>query len=245
MNRKQVEADRASASQTCESPAETFHKEFRQEVRLQTSLLTPLERRCLAWLAARLPERVNSDHLTLLGFLSTLGAAACYAVSRLWAPAIILSCVFIAMNWFGDSLDGTVARARNKQRPRYGYYVDHVIDALGILAIVCGLAAGGLMTWTFALAFLVLLYLLFIDVYLATHALGIFRMSFFKLGPTELRVLLAIGSLRAMLKPTVRLFGQSYLLFDVAVVVAMVVISIMVIASVLRNTVALYRAERI
>jgi phosphatidylglycerophosphate synthase len=223
----------------------TGDHQFKQEVRVQTSLLTPLERRCLSWIVARLPRWVTSDQLTLLGLSAMLAGGGFYLVSSRWTGALWLVNVCLAINWFGDSLDGTLARARNKQRPRYGYYVDHVIDVLGILALVCGLAGSGLMSWTVALAVLVTYYLLSIDIFLATHSLGLFRMSFFKFGPTELRVLLAIGNIKALLKPTTQLFNKNWLFFDVATVVAIALMAIVIVVSVTRNTITLYRAERI
>jgi hypothetical protein len=120
-----------------------------------------------------------------------------------------------------------------------------VIDALGILAIICGMAGGGLMSWTVALAVLVTYYLLSIDVYLATHALGTFRISFYKFSPTELRVLLAIGNLKVFIKPTVWMFERSVLFFDVAAIAAIVVMAAILAVSIGRNTVSLYRAERL
>jgi archaetidylinositol phosphate synthase len=216
---------------------------FKPAIRVQNSLLTPLEQRCLQWLVTRLPGWVTSDQLTVLGFAAMLAAAAFYLVASKWISGLWFVNVCLAINWFGDSLDGTLARARNKQRPRYGYYVDHVIDALGILFIVCGMAGSGLMSWPVALAVLVTYYLLSIDVYLATHSLGLFRMSFLKFGPTELRLLLVIGNIKVMIKPTARLFSHSWLVFDLGAIVAIGLMALIIVRSIVRNTIALYRAE--
>ena len=214
-------------------------------VRVQESLLAASERRALKWLADRLPRWVSSDQLTLLGLAAMLVAAGLYLWSREWPPALLLVNVCLALNWFGDSLDGTLARVRNRQRPRYGYYVDHVIDAIGILAIVSGMAGSGLMSLTVALIVLVAYYLLSIDVYLATHALGTFRLSFYKFSPTELRILLAIGNIKVFLKPTIRMFDQRLLFFDVSAIAAAALMAIIFAISIARNTVTLYRAERL
>ena len=115
--------------------------EFKSAVRQQTSLLAPLERACLSWLARNMPSWVKPDHLTLLGFGAMLVAGVCYGLAKWWTPALLIVNLCLAINWFGDSLDGTLARTRNKQRPRYGFYVDHIIDAFGILFIICGLFA--------------------------------------------------------------------------------------------------------
>jgi archaetidylinositol phosphate synthase len=219
--------------------------EFKNAPRLQTSWLTPMERKALNWFTRHMPAWVTSDHLTLLGFVAMLVAGACYAMARWWSPALLIVNLLLVVNWFGDSLDGTLARARNKQRPRYGFYVDHIVDAFGILAILCGLGLSGYMSWTVAMAFLVTYFILSIDVYLATYTIGTFRMSFYKLGPTELRVLLAIGNLAAFLHPKTRVLGSERLFFDVGAGVAIIALAVVIIVSVTRNIVTLYRAERI
>ena len=219
--------------------------EFKSAVRQQTSLLAPLERVCLSWLARNLPPWVKPDHLTLLGFGAMLVAGVCYALAKWWAPALLIVNLCLAINWFGDSLDGTLARARNKQRPRYGFYVDHIIDAFGILFIICGLALSGYMTWAIALAVLVVYFMISIDVYLATYTIGTFKLSFYKFSPTELRILLAIGNIRAMSHPTAQAFGERYLFFDIGAVVAIALMAVVLVGSVTRNTMTLYRAERV
>ena len=222
-----------------------LNPEFKSAVRQQTSLLAPLERVCLKWLAGNLPSWVKPDHLTLLGFGAMFVAGICYALAKWWPPALLIVNLCLAINWFGDSLDGTLARARNKQRPRYGFYVDHIIDAFGILFVICGLALSGYMSWTIALAMLVTYFLLSIDVYLATYTIGTFRLSFYKFSPTELRILLSIGNIRAMSHPTTHAFGDSHLFFDIGAVIAMSLMAVVLVVSVTRNTITLYRAERV
>ena len=226
-------------------PKPSLNPEFKNALREQTSWLAPLERVCLNWLARNMPPRVKPDHLTLLGFIAMLVAGACYALARWWPAALLIVNVCLAINWFGDSLDGTLARARNRQRPRYGFYVDHIIDAFGILFVLCGLARSGYMSWVIALSVLVTYFMLSIDVYLATYTIGTFKLSFYKFSPTELRILLAIGNMRAMLHPTTRVFGDQHLFFDVGAVIAIALMAVVVIVSVTRNTITLYRAERV
>ena len=117
--------------------------------------------------------------------------------------------MLLAVNWFGDSLDGTLARVRRHERPRYGFYVDHVLDVLCILFIFAGLVLGGHMSPMMAGGFLLAYYLLMIEIALATHAVGTFRISFWKFGPTELRILLAIGTLRLLQSGTVTIAGST------------------------------------
>ena len=223
----------------------SLNPEFKSAVRQQTSLLAPLERICLKWLAENLPSWVKPDHLTLLGFGAMFVAGVLYATAKWWPAALLIVNLCLAINWFGDSLDGTLARARNKQRPRYGFYVDHIIDAFGILFVICGLALSGYMSWTIALAMLVTYFLLSIDVYLATYTIGTFKLSFYKCSPTELRILLAIGNIWAMSHPTTHAFGDTRLFFDVGAVIAMSLMAVVLLVSVTRNTITLYRAERV
>lgn len=234
-----------TAAATVVKPGVVLNPEFKNADRQQTSLLAPLERVCLNWLARNMPPWVKPDHLTLLGFAAMLIAGASYAIAGWWPPALLVVNLCLALNWFGDSLDGTLARARNKQRPRYGFYVDHIIDAFGIMFTLVGLALSGLMSWNTALGVLVVYFMLSIDVYLATYTIGTFRISFYKFSPTELRILLAIGNFRAMSHPTTRVFGDRHLFFDVGAVVAIALMAVVLVISVTRNTITLYRAEKV
>jgi phosphatidylglycerophosphate synthase len=215
----------------------------RRETRVHESALAEVEKRCLVWMAARLPGRVNSDHLTALAGLSMLGAGACYWAGRIVPGALIGAVAMLALNWFGDSLDGTLARVRHHERPRYGFYVDHVLDAVGILLLVSGLALGGFMTPLVAAGFLLAYYLLTIEIALATHAVGLFKISYWKMGPTELRIILAVGTLQLLRSPYVTLFGTRWLLFDVGAVVAIAGLTATFLISALANTRRLYAAE--
>jgi archaetidylinositol phosphate synthase len=174
-----------------------------QHVRDQRSVLAAAEKRALIWIAGRLPGWVTSDQLTCLGLASMAAAGAAFAATRI-APVAALGVVAaLAANWVGDSLDGTLARVRDQQRPRYGFYVDHVIDVAGTAFLLGGMACSGHMTPTVALAVLAAYLMVSAESYLATHALGVFRMSFFGFGPTELRILLAIGALAVMHNPLI------------------------------------------
>ena len=216
---------------------------FVEAQRNSTGLLTTVERRALIWLAHRMPARVNSDHLTALGLVSMFLVGVCFAVSRDMPAALWGVVVFLALNWFGDSLDGTLARVRGHQRPRYGFYVDHILDTFGALFVLGGLALSGTMTPIVAAAFLVAYYLLSIEIYLATYCVGRFQMSFWGWGPTELRILLAIGALTLFVKPVVTLFGMQMQLFDVGGIVGAVGLIVTAVVSAVGNTRALYAAE--
>jgi phosphatidylglycerophosphate synthase len=221
----------------------TESKGFQEAARSQESLLAPLERVCLTWLARHTPHRIHSDHLTALGLVAMLLAGLTYAAARWWAPALLVVDWWIAVNWLGDSLDGTLARVRNKLRPRYGFYVDHIVDAFGSLFLIAGLAASGYMSEWVALGLLLGYFLLSIDAYLATYTLGAFHLSFWKFSPTEMRILLAVGNAAAFLRPHV--LGGRYLFFDVAGSIALLSIGLVLLISVARHTRTLYLAERI
>jgi archaetidylinositol phosphate synthase len=211
--------------------------------RVHTSLLAGVEKRALVWMAHRLPTRVNSDHLTALAGFAMLGVGLCY-----WAgtPAALLGVVaLLAANWFGDSLDGTLARVRRHERPRYGFYVDHVLDAVGVLFLFGGLVLGGFMSPLMGTGFLLAYYLLMVEIALATHAVGTFTISYWKFGPTELRILLAIGTLQLLRTPYVTILGGQYLLFDVGAAVAIVALAATFVAAAVRHTRLLYAAEPI
>ncbi len=214
-------------------------------VRENMSLSADAEKRLLVWMAHRMPAWVNSDHLTALGFAGMIFAGLSYWAASYNRFALVLVVVGLGINWFGDSLDGTVARVRNKLRPRYGFYVDHVVDIFGAFSLVGGLALSGYMSGWVAMGVLLVFLLLNANIYLATHALGKFRLSYWKFGPTELRIVLAIGTLVLLVRPEVHLAGHKYLLFDVGGVVAMAGMVVIVMYSVVQNTMTLYRAETI
>jgi phosphatidylglycerophosphate synthase len=213
------------------------------ETRENLGLLANAERRVLLWLAVRIPRAVNADHLTATAVAGILLAAAGFWIGGTHREALLLVIVGLAVNWFGDSLDGTVARVRNQQRPRYGYYVDHVLDSAGTLALFCGMALGGFMTPVVALATVAAYYLVSIEVYLATHALGRFRMSYWGIGPTELRLVLCAGAIVLMNDSYVSPFGKSVLLFDVGGAVGAVGLIVTAARSAIANGRELYRAE--
>ena len=218
---------------------------FRDATRVLSSVLAPLERRVLHYLAHRMPRVINSDHLTALALLAMLGAGISYWLAASTPMGLLLVPVCLAINWFGDSLDGTLARVRQQQRPRYGYYVDHVVDMAGTLFLLGGLALSGLMHPLLALGLLIGYLMLSAEIFLAAHVMGEFRITYFQLGPTELRIVLAAGSLWAIVRPTVTLAGQSFLLFDVGAVVALAGMAVVFALTAIRHTRTLYRAEPI
>ena len=213
-------------------------------VREHTSLLADAEKRLLIRLAERMPSRINSDHLTAVGASALIAAGAAFAAARFDRRALLLVPILLAINWFGDSLDGTLARVRGHQRPRYGYYLDHVVDLATTTALFAGMGASGLMQPLWAASALVGYVLLCGESFLATHATGVFRLAFGGVGPTELRLLLSVGAVTAFVRPTASPFGLgTFLLFDVGAAVAVVGMAVVFAISAWRNTRVLYRAE--
>jgi phosphatidylglycerophosphate synthase len=226
-------------------PAKPFPRQqkFKNATRLQNSFTAATERKALLWLAARIPASINSDHLTVLGFAAMFLAGCSYAIAR-WNPwGLLLATLFLALNWFGDSLDGTLARVRNRQRPRYGFYVDHMIDSFGALFLMGGLAISSYIDWRIATGLLVAFLLLSIESYLASYTLGIFRLSFAKFGPTEIRILLGIANALLFFIPATRIPGWSHRFLDIGGAIAIVAMTSMAIFAAVSHTLALYRQE--
>jgi len=216
---------------------------FQNAKRVHRSFLAAAEQRALVWMAERTPGWINSDHLTLLGFGAQVMAGVSYGLARwnrYWLLAVI---AFLALNWLGDSLDGTLARVRQRQRPRYGFYVDHMIDSFGALALMGGLALSGYMHPLLAIGLLIAFLLLSIQSYLATHTLGEFQLSFWSFGPTELRILLAVGNVALLYWPMI--WRGHYRLFDVGGTIGLIGMGTMLVFFTARNTYRLYVEERI
>jgi archaetidylinositol phosphate synthase len=208
------------------------------------SVLAARERRLLEFIAARLPLWVTSDALTLLALTSMCVAAAGFAViaANRWSAAVVVGA--LAVNWFGDSLDGTIARVRHCERPRYGYYVDHVVDLAGVAALVAGMGSSGVMHPLIAAAVLVGYVLVAAESFLGAYATGTFRISFAGVGPTELRILLAVAALRVARNPIadVPALGPMPLL-DIGGAIGAIGLALAFVISAIRNTRELYKAE--
>jgi phosphatidylglycerophosphate synthase len=219
--------------------------EFRNATRIQQALTASLERKALLWLAERTPDAVSPDHLTAMGFAAQFLAGASYALARWNKYGLLLATFFIALNWLGDSLDGTLARYRGRLRPRYGFYVDHMVDTFGSTFLMCGMAASNYLHWQVAIGMLVAFLILSVETYLATYTLGNFRLSHGLFGPTEIRILLVIGNVTLIFRPYTHLFGREFALFDVGGVIATAGMLGMAVIATIRHTIRLYREERL
>src|SRR5262245_61738108 len=219
--------------------------EFNEAERKQLSMLAVAEKKALIWLAERMPAWVNSDHLTLLGFAAMFAAGLGYWAASGDRRALLAVIAALAVNWFGDSLDGTLARVRKRQRPRYGFYVDHITDAVGTFFLMGGLALSSYMSPYIALGLMIAYFLLSIEVYLTTYTIGAFHLSFWSFGPTELRILLCIGNIALFYFPVVKILDREMLLFDVGGAFGIAGMAMMLIWASVRHTRQLYNAERL
>lgn len=222
--------------------AEAGYREARREL---SGWTTAVERRLVAWLILRLPAWVNPDHLTALGLGAMLLGGAAYAGSGRYPSLLWVACIGLVLNWFGDALDGSLARHRQKLRPRYGFYVDHAADVFGALFLLGGLACSGYMGPAIAIGLLIAYLLFSVNLYLATHTLGRFKMSYGPIGGTELRLMLIAANVTVMAWPTVVLHGYSIRLFDLIGLLATVALLATLLKSVVDTTVELYRLERV
>jgi archaetidylinositol phosphate synthase len=214
-------------------------------IRQHNSMLAASEKRVLVWIAARLPRWISPDHLSALGLAAMAGAGMSFYIAQVDPVAgasLVVLCLLL--NWFGDSLDGTVARVRNQQRPRYGYYVDHVIDLTGTALLFAGLAASGFMTPVIATLVVAAFFLVSAETYLATHARGVFKMAFLGVGPTELRILMAAGAIALITTPTVNVIAVGTVrLWDLGGVIGAIGMAGTFLISSMQNTRALYLEE--
>jgi phosphatidylglycerophosphate synthase len=226
----------------------TLTTTFTPALRINRSLTAYAEKRLLEHLAHHTPRAITSDHLTLLGLAAQIAAGAFYALSRTHPRALLAVNLCIFLNWLGDSLDGTLARVRHQQRPRFGFYVDHITDLFGATALLTGLALSGFAHWPVALAMLIGFLLLSAESFLATHTLARFELSQFLFGPTELRILLVLGNLFLLRNPYAHIPylpipAHRILLFDLGGSIGALCMFALVITLSVRHTAQLFREE--
>ncbi len=160
----------------------------KQQVRINETILGPFERPALQWFAKHMPYWINSDHLTTIGFLGSLCVFAGFGLTTFHPAYAWLACAGFIINWFGDSLDGTLARYRKIERPNYGFFIDHIIDSISIFLIYTGLGLSPYVSLEIALLGVIGYLLMSIYTYLITYIEGVFKISYGKIGPTEVRV---------------------------------------------------------
>ena len=188
-------------------------EEKKQAARIQTSILNAAEKKVLVWLAERMPSWVTSDMLTFVGFLGALVVAAGYALSNLSLYWMWLSCLGLFINWFGDSLDGSLARVRNTQRKTYGFFIDHNVDVINETIMFIGVGCSPILNMSFAMLALVGYFMLSIYVYIDCHLKGEMRLTYGGLGPTEFRIILILVNIAFMYIPWLTAWKRDVVLF--------------------------------
>ncbi len=217
-----------------------MEQKINQAERIQTSIINAAERKALVWLAQRQPRWVNSDMLTAVGvfgaFLTGLGFFLTrYDLSWLW-----LSSAGLVVNWYGDSLDGTLARVRNQQRPLYGYYLDHTVDCINEALMFVGAGLSPLMNLDLALAAFILYLFLTINVSINAHLKSEFRLTYAKLGPTEFRLLIVIANTILVTSPSIAtatytLLGFTLTLLDIIAIVVIALLACIYLITVISD----------
>lgn len=189
-------------------------EEKKQAARIQTSILNAYEKKVLVWLAERMPAWVTSDMLTFVGFLGSLVMFTGYCLANLNIYWMWLSCLGLFINWFGDSLDGSLARVRNTQRKTYGFFVDHTIDVINEVIMFVGVGVSPMINLTFAMSGLIGYLMLSIYVYINCHLKGEMRLTYGGFGPTELRIIMALINIAYMYIPWLDAFKQHIVIFN-------------------------------
>lgn len=207
-----------------------------QAKRIQTSIIYSAEIKTLLWIAPRLPRWVTSDMLTLVGFLGAVVMAIGYGLSNLNIQWLWLACFGLFLNWFGDSLDGTLARVRGTQRKVYGFYIDHSVDVVNEVLMFIGVGLSPLVNIDIAMFALVGYFMLSIYVFICCHLKGEMPLTFGGLGPTEFRLALIIVNILFIFIPflsewkyPVNIFNREYLLgiFDfIALIISILLLII-------------------
>lgn len=208
-------------------------EEQQQAKRIQTSILNPYEKKILVYMAERMPAWVTSDMLTFVGFLGALIIATGYALSNLSLNWLWLASFGFVVNWFGDSLDGSLARVRGTQRKTYGFFIDHNVDVINECIMFTGVGLSPLVNLTFMMGVLVAYLILSVYVYIDCHLKGEMRLTYGGLGPTEFRILAILVNTAFIIFPAMNLWKTHIVLFHnefdfgildgIAVVVAVIV----------------------
>lgn len=213
-------------------------------VRIQTSFLNALEKKVLVWLAERQPRWMTSDILTYIGTFGAVVIAAGYILSAWNINFLWLSSLGFVINWYGDSLDGTLARVRKTQRPVYGYYIDHTVDCINEFIMFIGIGLSGLMHFSLAMVILAVYFMLTINVSINAHLKKEFRLTYAKLGPTEFRILAIIANtVLALVRPisefalTFFIFGREFTLasLDIVGIVVLLVLAVIYLTTIVRD----------
>lgn len=213
-------------------------------VRIQTSVLNALEKKVLVWLAERQPKWMTSDILTYIGTFGAVVIAAGYILSSRNINWLWLSSLGFVINWYGDSLDGTLARVRKHQRPVYGYYIDHTVDAINEFIMFLGVGLSGLMHLELALLILIIYLMLTVNVSINAHLKKEFRLTYAYMGPTEFRIIMIIVNALFATIPSLNgfcreiiIFGHEYLFkaLDYVAVAILLILAVIYLTTIVKD----------
>lgn len=216
----------------------------KQSVRIQTSILNAAEKKLLVWIAERLPRRMTSNHLTFIGMFGALVVALGYALSTRDIQWLWLASFGFVINWFGDSLDGSVARVRGEQRPVYGFFLDHNIDCINEMLMFGGVGLSPLMNIDITLVVLALYLMLSVSVYINAHLKNEFKLTYGGMGPTELRIIvILVNTCFIFIRPlreflwTPSVFGHvlSFTVMDIVGVVIALILGIFYLVNLIQD----------
>ncbi|MGC9364937.1 MAG: CDP-alcohol phosphatidyltransferase family protein [Fidelibacterota bacterium] len=221
-------------------------KKFRSHIRINESILGALERKVLLRLAKKMPDWVTPDLMTFSGFLATLIIFLSYWLSNFHPGYLWLANLGFILNWVGDSLDGTLARYRHIERPQYGFYVDHTTDALGQIIIITGLGISPYISFTVALLAVIAYLLLSIHVYIRTYVVGVFRISYLRIGPTEVRMILILFNTAMFFFgiPRIEILSHTVILYDVLALVVTGIMFLLFLVHSVKGAIQLQNADR-
>lgn len=219
--------------------------EIKSHKRINDILLGPIERPALSWLAAHMPAWVNPDMLTGVGVFGSLVIFAGYCLTYFDKNFLWLASLGFVLNWFGDSLDGTLARHRDIQRPRYGFFVDHTVDAVSEVLVFLGLGISPFVRMDVACLALIGYLLMSILVYVRTCVNGEFKISYTKIGPTEMRVIAILANTLVYIigNPVIKVLWVSATVYDVITLIIAILLMVFFLVSAITQAVRLSRLD--
>lgn len=214
--------------------------------RVNDILLGPLERPALAYLVKVMPRWVSPDLLTIFGFLAGVLIGVSYLLTNLDKNFLWLANLGFVLNWFGDSLDGNLARYRKIERPRYGFFIDHAVDIISEVFIFLGLAFSPFVDFKIAVLALIAYLCMTSLVFLITSVEGVFQISYGRLGPTEARVIAMSANtiIYFVNNPQVQLPFGMISLYNLIVIGVIILLVSMFSYTTISHGIALSRSDR-
>ena len=217
----------------------------KEQQAINTAITGKAEEKAKEWICPRIPQWINPDHLTVLGYIGMIitGLGFVFGFINRWYILLIPFGLFV--NWFGDSFDGSIARYRNKGRPKYGYYIDKIVDAVAVITLSLGIGLSGFFKIEIALLFASIYLALMSHVDLVTHVQGQNRNAFGLFGPTEIRIVGALFSIYMFFSKVYYfdIYGYTVTQYDIALFVLSVVMAIILLISIFKKGIELHKID--